>query len=195
MVLGSYLIATVIVAVLALLVISFFAFRRLFGVWMNYRGDQVIVCPETKLPAGVTVDLKRAQTSAFFGQDPDLRLASCTRWPEKAGCGEECLAQIEAAPGECRVRHKLEHWYVGRSCIYCRKKFDQVRWHDHKPGLVSPEGAFVSWDDIPVESVPKVLSTHFAVCWSCDTIERFRRQHPDLITDISGRDRASGVIR
>lgn len=195
MVAGSYLIATISVAVLALLVISFFAFRRLFQTWLDYRGDKVITCPETEQPAGVTVDLRHAAKSAFLGAEPELQLSSCTRWPEKAGCGQECLFQIEAAPTECSVRFKLEQWYRDKFCIYCRKKFEQIHWHDHKPGLVSPDGQFVEWTDIPLDQLPQILNTHFAVCWNCDTIEKFRKEHPDLVTDITGRDRASGVIR
>jgi hypothetical protein len=26
---------------------------------------------------------------------PHLRLSECSRWPERQGCGQECLSQIE----------------------------------------------------------------------------------------------------
>jgi hypothetical protein len=192
---GAFLVATLAVLVLALLVVSFFAVRRLLSSWALYRGPKVINCPETLQPAGVEVDTRYAGLSAFFEGEPSLRLASCTRWPEKAGCGQECLAQVEDAPIDCGVRHMLETWYRGKPCIYCRTRFSTITWHDHKPGLVSPEGEFVSWSDVPHDRLPEVLNTHFPVCWNCDNIERFRREHPDLVTDITGRDRRSGVIR
>jgi hypothetical protein len=195
MVFGSYLAATAAVAAVALILVGFFAARRAFRAWAVYRGPQVITCPETGKAAGVSIDTGRAERTAFLGGEPQLRLASCTRWPEKAGCGQECLAQIESAPGECSVRFKLEQWYRGKACIYCRKKFDAIHWHDHKPALVSAEGKFVDWVELPLEELQVILDTHFPVCWNCDTIERFRQQNPDLITDITGRDRASGVIR
>jgi hypothetical protein len=195
MVVGSYLIATAAVAVLALLILSFFAVRRSLRAWADYRGPQVIVCPENHQPAGVNVDLRHAGKTSFFGAEPDLRLSSCSRWPEKAGCGQECLSQLEAAPGECSVRSMLEQWYRDKPCVFCRKTFGEIRWHDHKPSLVDAEGSFVEWGEIPAEKLPEMLNTHFPVCWNCDTIERFRRDNPDLVTDISGRDRASGVIR
>ena len=195
MTVGTYLVATLLVGLLALLILSFFAIRRAAAAWMLYRGPQVILCPETGRPAGVTVDMKHAEKTAIFSAEPDLRLASCSRWPERAGCGQECLSQIESTPGECAVRFQLEHWYAGKRCIYCRKPFEVIEWHDHKPTLVNGDGELLAWTDIAPEKLPEVLSTHFPVCWSCDAIERFRREHPELITDITGRDRRTGVSR
>ena len=37
--------------------------------------------------------------SALLGP-PELRLTACSRWPEKAGCGQPCLSQIAASPQE-----------------------------------------------------------------------------------------------
>lgn len=58
-----------------------------------YRRRRVVTCPETGHATGVHVDAARAARSAWMGP-LDLRLKSCTRWPERAGCGQECLSQL-----------------------------------------------------------------------------------------------------
>ena len=64
------------------------------NVWLKYRGQRVITCPETKRPAGVVVDAAHA-AATVFGKAPELRLSECSRWPERAGCGQECLSEIQ----------------------------------------------------------------------------------------------------
>src|SRR5689334_22489120 len=75
---------------------------RLAIVWLRYRGQRLITCPENSRPAGVRVNAGQAATTALTGPAV-LRLSSCTRWPEKAGCGQWCLSQIAAAPVDCLV--------------------------------------------------------------------------------------------
>ena len=83
-------VAFVLLAILVLLVEVFGrAFRK-------YRGDRVITCPENHRPAGVTVDTGHVLLTTFEGK-PDLRLKSCSRWPERQDCGQQCLSQIEAS--------------------------------------------------------------------------------------------------
>ncbi len=91
------------VAVLVGLGVLFVFGRRLAGAWAKYRGTRVVVCPENREMVAVHVDAGHAAFSASQGH-PDLRLESCTRWPEKAGCGQECLGQIESAPEACLLR-------------------------------------------------------------------------------------------
>ena len=64
--------------------------------WLALRGERVVTCPDNQKHAGVQVVVRRAGAQ--------LCLRSCSRWPEKAGCGQECLRQIEAAPADCLVR-------------------------------------------------------------------------------------------
>ncbi|HEY3204662.1 MAG TPA: hypothetical protein VGL03_13510 [Thermoanaerobaculia bacterium] len=64
--------------------------------YLKFRGTRVITCPETGCPAAVKVDMGHAARTSVVGET-ELRLESCSRWPERAGCGQECLAQIEAA--------------------------------------------------------------------------------------------------
>ena len=107
-----------------------------FELWFRYRGARAIVCPENCEPAGVSVDAGHAALTAFAGR-PDLRLSSCSRWPERAGCGQQCLSQIEASPDGCLVRKMLARWYEGKSCASCGRPFGEIEWTVQKPALIS----------------------------------------------------------
>ncbi|HXK09869.1 MAG TPA: hypothetical protein VMT70_09510 [Vicinamibacteria bacterium] len=174
------------VAVLVGLGVLYVFGRRLGTAFLKYRGTRVVVCPENREMVAVTVDAGHAAFTAPQGR-PDLRLESCTRWPEKAGCGQECLGQIASAPEACLLRNILDDWYQGRSCAFCRRSFHALRWHEHQPGLLAPDGGIVAWDGFRAEQVVDVLATHEPVCWDCRVAESFRREHPELVTDRAPR--------
>jgi hypothetical protein len=68
-----------------------------------YGGLRQVTCPETVESAVVKINATRAIASKLAGRN-DLRLRSCSRWPEKKGCDQACLAQLKASPGGCRAR-------------------------------------------------------------------------------------------
>jgi hypothetical protein len=158
------------------------ALRVALRAYLRYRGTRVIVCPEQVEFAAVEVDAVTAALTAPYGKS-DLRLESCSRWPERGDCGEACLAQIEAAPEACLLRTILTDWYQGKSCALCGKPFGEIRWMDHEPALLGSEGVTVEWRETAPELVVSVLASHRPVCWNCHVAETFRRQHPDLVTD------------
>jgi hypothetical protein len=157
--------------------------------FLTFRGTRVVTCPENGHVTAVEVDARRAATTAFRRQ-PELRLAECSRWPEKAGCGQECLRQIEAAPEDCLVKTMLARWYAGKKCVYCGQPFATVHWHDHKPALLGVDGRTVEWGQVPPEQVPAALAHDRPVCWNCHIAETFRREHPELVVDRSRPDYA-----
>jgi hypothetical protein len=132
---------------------------------------------------------RRAALTSLSG-DSVLRLTACTRWPEREGCGQECLVQIERSPDGCLVRTMLAGWYAKRSCAFCGKEFPEVDsydhvarwWYDKKPALWSPDGRTVEWHEVAVETFPAILDTHHPVCWDCLIVDKLRRSHPELIT-------------
>src|SRR4030095_13851768 len=99
--------ATLLNVFLIVLLISFVP-ALFVGVraYLKSRGTRVVTCPETRKPVAVRLDRHLAASTAMTG-DTELRLKSCTRWPERADCGQECLAQIEASPEGCRARRML----------------------------------------------------------------------------------------
>jgi hypothetical protein len=151
-------------------------------VYRRFRGDKLISCPETHQPAAVRVAAGKAAMGAAVGV-PELRISACSRWPERQGCPQECLAQIAEAPKACLVATIINQWYQGQECAYCHKPFGQIHWHDHPPGLRSKEGKTVQWNDIPEEKLQAAFATHRPVCWSCHVAETFRREHPEMVVD------------
>jgi hypothetical protein len=156
--------------------------RRPVSEYFRMRGARVVACPENDQPAAVTVDARRAALTAAAGHE-QLRLDSCSRWPDKAGCGQECLKQIEAQPTDCLVRTQVDRWYADKSCAICGKALGQVEWAAHAPALRAPDGRTLEWRDVKPETMFEVMGSHAAICWDCHVAETFRRQRPDLVLD------------
>jgi hypothetical protein len=148
------------------------------------RGARVITCPETRETAAVEVDAARAVLTSIFKGETDYQLSSCTRWPERADCGQECVVEIHDTPNHCLVRTVLADWYLGRNCVFCGKAFGEINWHDHKPGLYDPDQKKnLEWTDVRPELVYAALASFEPVCWDCNVAERFRLERPDLVID------------
>ena len=165
-------------------VFLFIALRSAASTYRELRGDHLITCPENHKSAAVRIAAGKAAVEATIGKDY-LRLSNCSRWPEKKGCGQECLAQIADSPKSCLVSTIINHWYEGNSCVYCHKPFGQIHWHDHPPALVDSELKSVQWNDVPLDKLQETLNNHWPVCWDCHIAETFRREHPDLVVDRS----------
>lgn len=89
-----------------LLLLTFVLALSLFGIavlmvgyllWLNaqkrrYAEPRTIICPENLDYVTVTIDGEHAAKTALDGQE-QLRIASCSRWPEMQGCDQECAAQ------------------------------------------------------------------------------------------------------
>ncbi len=174
------LILTLVAAVLAVLAVVV-AGRA----WWLYRGARVVECPENHASAGVAVDAGRAALSSLYRR-PELRLESCSRWPERGGCGQECLRQIAAAPGDCLVRNMLVEWSSDKGCALCARPFHAADWTLHEPALMAPDGSLAQWGSIPAQQIPSVLQSHRPVCWPCYVANTFVANHPDIVVDRTG---------
>ncbi|MFQ5741159.1 MAG: hypothetical protein ACE5JX_19320 [Acidobacteriota bacterium] len=179
-----------IAALLAAGVLYFLA-RTAGRSYLKFRGKGVVTCPETGRPAAVEVDAGWAAVSGLFGTSK-LRLSRCSRWPERRGCGQQCLAQIEDAPQDCLLRTLLVRWYRGKSCVLCGKPFQEIHWHDRKPGLMKPNRETAMWSEFRPEQIPEILSTYLPVCWNCHIAETFRRKYPELVVDRTGISKGQG---
>jgi hypothetical protein len=154
---------------------------RLSSAWLKYRGQRVIQCPENRRPAGVVVDASHAAFTAL-GKGPDLRLSQCSRWPERAGCGQECLSQIQAAPEDCLVRSIIAKWYRGKACSACGQDIGAIDW-GCAPCLLLKSGISVEWTQVPADKVDETLASAKAICFPCHTARTLVREHPELATD------------
>jgi hypothetical protein len=166
------------VAVLILASVGFLLVRT----WLQVRGTRLVECPDTHQPVAVEVDVKHLLATEIGGSS-EYRLRDCSRWPEKAGCGQMCLAQIEEAPEQCLVRNILGHWYEGKACALCGHAIAPVHWHDHRAALKMADDRVLEWSEVPVEQLPTLLPAARAVCWSCMIAEGFRQRHPELVIE------------
>src|SRR5262245_56222660 len=114
---ASLFIALLLLAVL--LVYLIIAVRT----WVHVRGARLVVCPETQTPVAVSVDVGHAITTAIR-EKPDLRLTSCSRWPEREDCDHPCVKQIEAAPSETRATTIAAHFFSGERCAICCRRIE-----------------------------------------------------------------------
>lgn len=174
--------ATTAVVVAAVAVLAVLLVRTAGRAFVRYRGARLVECPETKQVVAVEVDAARAAASAAVGR-VDLKLSECTNWPERQGCGQECLRQIEASPEGCLVRAIVADWYKDKACVVCGTPLDDIDWYERKPALMGPDGRTVQWRDVPPERLPQVLADHAPLCWNCHIAESFRQQHPELVVD------------
>jgi hypothetical protein len=158
----------------------------LLSIWWRERGARAIVCPENSRPAGVRVDARHAALTAIGGK-AEFQLSSCTRWPERAGCGQQCLSQIHDSPDGCLVRNMVGAWYQGKTCSLCGKSFQEIQWTAQKPALIGADKISVEWSRIPADRLTETLQTASPVCFACHMAATLVREHPDLVTDRSCR--------
>jgi hypothetical protein len=158
--------------------------RVLLRSYLKHRGTRLITCPETRNCEAVRIDALHAAATGLLGPI-QVNLKSCTRWPERQDCHQECIRQIELSQHGCRLPAMMASWYGARKCAYCERPFQQVHEFDHKAGLLSPKGEIVEWKDVPARSVLEILATHRPVCWHCMIAESFNKRYPDLAVDRS----------
>jgi hypothetical protein len=145
--------------------------------WMRFRGVRVIVCPENFQPAAVKVDARHAASRAALTGEPELHLNSCSRWPEKEGCDQACLSQIEESPEKSALQNIVDAWFHGKRCHFCRHLIDEAG------AVLTPEGSVIDWIAIVPEEVPNMFAVSDPVCRRCFMVESFRQEHPDMVTE------------
>jgi hypothetical protein len=157
---------------------------RLVESWAKYRGRAVVRCPEDHKLAGVSIDVSHAVVTSLIGS-PELRLAACSHWPTRAGCGQQCLRQIEESPQDCLVRNILVRWYEGKSCAWCGRPIGDIHLAERKPALLTANRTSLEWAEIPAECLQQTLLTALPLCFGCHISNRMIRTHPELVIDRS----------
>ncbi len=145
------------------------------AVYRRYSGSRLVDCPENHESAVVGIDARHAAESGMHGR-PDLRLCDCTRWPERANCGQPCLAQaVQAEPsGGARVRTKrIYHlpiflaafaaWCLG--AIWHAQYLFRPRWID-AVGLTGGQVKQMVWWNSPhLLTLAACLLFGYGVAW------------------------------
>jgi hypothetical protein len=79
--------ALVIIAI----AIVYVAVPVMADVYVRFRGRHTVVCPKTGVDAQVRLDAWHAVVTAIPGP-PRRYIEECSRRPEQATCGQECLS-------------------------------------------------------------------------------------------------------
>lgn len=170
----------IIVAAIAVAII--YAGVRFGRAYFRLKGTRVVTCPADQSQAAVDVNARKAAAGAVLGS-PNFAITGCSHWPERHGCGQQCLREIQAAPVDCLVRAHLTRWYDGRKCALCLRPFGTIEWHERHPALMAPDKRTLAWPDVDAARLDEVLATHQPVCFDCHVAETFRRTHPELVLD------------
>jgi Protein of unknown function (DUF1761) len=96
-------------------------------IYNNYRGTRTVNCPETHAPVSVRINAFRAAITGLSGK-PKISLASCSRWPGRAGCDQACIPDAERAVPEPKSNAAVR---LGKSRI------------PHIPALIAAGAAWV----------------------------------------------------
>ena len=118
-----------------------------------------------------------------LGKSPELRLSDCSRWPEKANCGQECLSQIRHSGADCLVANILTKWYEGKDCAACGQPIGQIDWAGSHPALLVADQESVEWERISADKLTETLGGALPICFACHTANRLVKEHPELVTD------------
>lgn len=116
---------------------AFLGFLSLSARGILRRGDKttVVICPTAKLPAAV-------------GLDPELRMESCSRWPELQSCSQSCMPQVQFSAEDL---NDFAARYDGKKCSSCGTPLTRDDWYKSRlavleintgvpetPGVVPP---------------------------------------------------------
>jgi hypothetical protein len=155
--------------------------------WRRYRGQHLVTCPETGAAAAVSVDVGRAAFTSLVEGVPDLRLAHCSRWPERGRCAEPCVCEVAAHGQSGTVAAIVADWCQSKPCVYCGKRIASPGSSERPAALLGPDAISVTWRSVAAERLPALFPTHQPICWSCHHLETFLREHKELVTDRSNR--------
>jgi hypothetical protein len=174
----------VLMMALAVLGVAYVVHRLAFaGAEMRkLSGKMLVTCPETHKAAVVKVAMGRAALAAIAGKE-GVQLSACTRWPEREGCDQACLAELLADPEKHSVWTIAAKWYQGKTCFFCGRPISEVSHLDHSPGLIGSDGKIIEWEKLRAEELPEQLASAQPVCWNCTITEGFRKEHPELVID------------
>ena len=151
--------------------------------WARVRGARLVVCPETKVPVVVNVDVGHAVASALW-ERPEVRLESCDRWSERGECAQPCVPQIETAPDATNPRAIAAYFFGKEHCVICSHPIEAPSRMTLQPGFMNPETREVdTWDGLPLQDLPRAMATWRPLCANCTIAEMSRQQFPDRVTD------------
>lgn len=139
------------------------------------RGRHGIICPETRNPADIELDGRYAMQTAAHNYEHS-RIASCSRWPEKDECDQECLAQVNPSPEN--IERLLSKWCSGKVCGLCDRALRASDWAFSRIGWLDENRKLIELHDIELKNLQQELQDKRPLCWTCHLQERERQAKP-----------------
>jgi len=158
--------------------------------YFRNRGRRTVVCPENREHVTVELDTKYALKTALRGEEHE-RLHSCSRWPEKGDCGQECLAQIDPTPEN--LERLLQKWYQGKTCAICERALTPADWRRSRLALLNEKQKLFELRHMHLDEIPSILDKMAPLCWNCHQEERVRQAQPPRILKGDRRNLGSAV--
>ena len=112
------------------------------------------------------------------GEEHD-RLQSCSRWPEKGDCDQECLAQVDPSPEN--LERLLQKWYQGKTCAICERALTPADWRRSRLALLNEKQKLFELRHMHLDELPSALDQMAPLCWNCHQEERVRQATPPRI--------------
>ena len=128
------------------------------------RGRHHVICPDNGEPVEVEVDHKYALQTAM-NSHPQTRLASCTRWPEKGECGQECLEQVDPTPEN--VDRLLSKWYQDKQCAICTRALTPGDWRRSRLAVLNQQHKLFELRHMHLGDLQAELQQMRPLCWNC----------------------------
>ena len=113
----------------------------------------------------------------------DVLLATCSRWPQRRGCDQACVAQIEASLDGTRARTIAARYFQGRRCVICQRRIAPPNAATRQPGFMNPVSReVVAWNDVPAQNLPDAIESRRPLCADCTLAESSRTALPGPVT-------------
>jgi hypothetical protein len=143
--------------------------------YLKNRGRRPVVCPDDHTRAGVEVDRKFTLHAAMHGKE-QMRVKTCSHWPENGNCGQECLVQVEATPEN--IDRLLTRWFDGKPCNVCRRPLTPADWRFGRVGFLNEQSKLVELQQIDLDNFGTVAEPTRPLCWTCHQQEKQRQAQP-----------------
>jgi hypothetical protein len=140
--------------------------------YFQNRGPQSAICPESGDHVDIEVDNKYSFWTALRGQEHS-RLTSCTRWPEKGDCAQECLVQVDPSPEN--VERAMLSWYKGKVCAICARAITPSDWRRGRLAWLD-DHKLVELRQVNLKQLQSKLDELRPLCWRCHQDEYVRQE-------------------
>ena len=178
------LLSGLLLFLVAFLVLLLFPALWARATYRRFDGARAVTCPENHQQVAVNLDARHAALTGFRAQ-PEVRLADCTRWPERWKCDRACLADaLQAQPyrkDEVEVKSKkIDHipvllaafaaWYIG--AFWHSHFMFRARWMDDLGLTQAQVKQMVHWYSPHLLSVLACLLFAYGVAWLMTALNR-----------------------